>query len=40
MRLDQWQFARNRARRDAEIYARHERRRAIAANLRRCIRRP
>jgi hypothetical protein len=40
MRLDQWHFARNRARRDAEILARRVRRGAVVANLRRCIRRP
>ena len=37
MRLDQWHFARNRARRAAAIHARRERRRAIVDNLRRCI---
>ena len=40
MRLDQWHFARNRARRAAAIHARRERRRAIVANLRHCINRP
>jgi hypothetical protein len=40
MRLDQWHFALNRARRAAAIHARRERRKAIVENLRRCIRRP
>jgi hypothetical protein len=40
MRLDQWHFARNRARRAAVIHARRQRRAALVANLRRCIPRP
>jgi hypothetical protein len=40
MRLDQWHFARNRARRATEIRARRDRRKATVAKLRRCICRP
>jgi hypothetical protein len=35
MRLDHWHAARNRARRSAETHARRERRKALAATLRR-----
>ena len=37
MTLDEWRHARNRARRAAALDARHRRRAALVANLRRCV---